>query len=42
MHSRYVTDLASAPIAGATRVAYASRLKQYLIWFDAADVDGSV
>ena len=38
--ARYATALAAAPVDGATRRAYTSRVRQYLAWLDRSDVDG--
>ena len=39
VHAQYVQSLSAAPIATQTRRAYASRIRQYLLWIAAADLD---
>jgi site-specific recombinase XerD len=36
----YAGGLAAAPLSAQTRRTYASKVRQYLIWLDAADTDG--
>jgi len=40
VHAAYATALASAPLSAETRRTYASKLRQYLAWLQAADLDG--
>jgi len=39
VHTQYVQELAGAPVSAQTRRAYASRIRQYLLWIASADVD---
>jgi site-specific recombinase XerD len=40
VHATYVTALEHAPVDADTRRAYASRVRQYLVWLADADADG--
>jgi integrase/recombinase XerC len=40
IHAGYVAQLKASPVDGDTRRAYASRVRQYLAWLGAAQVDG--
>src|SRR5438876_1105800 len=40
IHAGYVAQLRNSPVDDDTRRAYASRVRQYLAWLDAAEVDG--
>lgn len=39
-HAAYVRQLGQAPLADESRRTYASKVRTYLAWLDAADVDG--
>lgn len=40
VHAAYAAALAAAPLSAETRRTYASKVRQYLAWLEAADLDG--